>query len=135
MRFDDLGSGERAEVYQRFPQQPRDFLGYREARLWVVPRFGDWGSDRPRYFYFKVGSDAENFYPYRARLRAPSSPAGVAPGDWLPEVVVDFEVWQDLRRRAEESLNLTQRNPWDPPLTMWSADSTYAVFPRSRKSL
>ena len=132
VRFDDLGSGERAEVYQRFPQQPRDFLGYREARLWVVPRFGDWGSDRPRYFYFKVGSDAENFYLYRARLRAPSSPAGVAPGDWLPEVVVDFEVWQDLRRRAEESLNLTQRNPWDPPLTMWSADSTYAVVIRDR---
>ena len=132
LRFDDLGGGERAEVYQRFPQQPRDFLGYREARLWVVPRFGDWGSDRPRYFYFKVGSDPENFYLYRTLLGAPSSPVGVTPGDWLPEVVVDFEAWQDLRRRAEERLNSVQRNPWDPPLTMWSADSTYAVVIRDR---
>ena len=26
----------------------------------------------------------------------PSSPSGVTPGDWLPEVVVDFEEWFDL---------------------------------------
>ena len=132
LRFDDLGSGERAEVYHRFPQQPRDFLGYQEARLWVVPRFGDWGSGQPRYFYFKVGTDPENFYLYRTTLRRPSSPAGVTPGDWLPEVVVDFKVWQDLRRLAEERLNLTPRNPFDPPFTIWSADSTYAVVIRDR---
>ena len=132
LRFDDLGSGERAEVYQRFPQQPRDFLGYREARLWVVPRSGDWGSDRPRYFYFRVGSDPENFYLYRTRLRSPSSPGVVTSGDWIPEVVVDFDAWLDLRRLAEERLNLTQRSPWDPPLTMWSTDSTYAVVIRDR---
>ena len=132
LRFADLGAGERAEVYQRFPQQARDFLGYREARLWVVPRSGDWGPNRPRHFYLKVGSDPENFYLYRTRLRSPSSPAGVTPGDWLPEVVVDFEEWQELRLTAEEWLNRTPRSPGDPPLALWSADSAYAVVIRDR---
>ena len=132
LRFDDLGTAERAEVYQRFPQRPRDFLGYRQARLWVVPRLGDWGADRERYFYFKVGSDAENFYLYRTRLGSPTGPGPVAEADWLPEVVVDFEVWQELRRHAEEILNRSPRGPWEPPLALWSADSAYAVVIRGR---
>jgi hypothetical protein len=132
LRFADLGYGERAEVYQRFPQQPRDFLAYREARLWVVPRFGDWGPDRERWFYLKIGTDAENFYLYRTRLHSPPAQAGVARSDWLPEVVVDFDVWQELRRVAEEHLSLTLRTPSDPPLALWTADSTYAVVIRDR---
>ncbi|MSR35168.1 MAG: hypothetical protein EXR95_00800, partial [Gemmatimonadetes bacterium] len=131
LRFDGLGTGERAEVYQRFPQQPRDFLGYREARLWVVPRFGDWGPDRERYFYLKVGTDAENFYLYRTRLNSAAA-AGVAESDWLPEVVVNFGVWQELRRIAEEYLSRAGRTPWDAPLQLWTADSTYAVVIRDR---
>ena len=132
LRFEELESGERAEVYQRFPQRPRDFLGYRQARLWVVPRAGDFGPDRARYFYFKVGSDAENFYLFRTRLgRAPSS-MGVSPSDWLPELVVEFGEWQELRRRAEEILNRTPRVPGDPPVAVWSADSAYAVVIRDR---
>jgi hypothetical protein len=132
LRFEELGLGERAEAYQRFPQQPRDFLGYREARLWVVPRFGDWGPDRDRYFFLKVGTDAENFYLYRTRLNSPPGAAGVRPTDWLPEVVIQFDVWQELRRVAEEYLSRTPRAPWDPPVALWSADSTYAIVIRDR---
>ena len=39
---------------QRFPQRPRNFLEYREARMWVVPREGDFGPDRPLRFFFKA---------------------------------------------------------------------------------
>ena len=132
LRVDQLGPEERAEVYYRFPQQPRDFLSYSQARLWVVPRQGDWGPDRDRWFYLKVGSDPENFYLYRTRLGFSTNPSGVTEEDWLPEVVVEFEEWLDLRRRAEEILNLVSRTPGDPPVVVWSTDSTYAVVVRDR---
>ena len=132
LRFESLGEGERAEVYQRFPQQPRDFLSYRQARLWVVPRSGDWGPDRDRWFFLKVGSDPENFYLYRTRLGFPSNPAQVTEDDWRPEVTIDFGVWLDLRRRAEEILNLSARQPSDPPVVVWSNDSAYTVVIRDR---
>ena len=47
--------------------------------------------------------------------------------DWLPEVVVDFDEWFELRRVAEEQLSFAPRAPGDPPVEVWSADSTYAV--------
>ena len=124
--FEDVPDQGRAEVYFRFPQRPRDFLSYREARLWVVPRSGDFGPTRPNRFFFKVGSDPENFYLYRTPL-SPPAPGGLTPADWLPEIVVDFDVWFDLRRRAEEQLSLAPPAPGDPPVEVWSADSTYAV--------
>ncbi|HSG48739.1 MAG TPA: hypothetical protein VLA43_13045, partial [Longimicrobiales bacterium] len=102
IRVEDLQPGDRGEVFTRFPQRPRNFLAYREARLWVVPRAGDWSPDRPVSFFLKIGSDPENFYLFRTALRPPASQAGVAPADWLPEVVVDFEAFLDLRTRAEE---------------------------------
>ncbi|MDA0329485.1 MAG: hypothetical protein O2958_10815 [Gemmatimonadetes bacterium] len=124
--FEDIPSEGRAEIYHRFPQRPQDFLSYREARLWVVAREGDFGPSRPNRFFFKVGSDAENFYLYRTPL-SPASPAALTPADWLPEVVIDFGIWLDLRRQAEEELSLAPPAPGDPPVTVWSADSTYAV--------
>ncbi|MBW3534001.1 MAG: hypothetical protein KY453_02090 [Gemmatimonadetes bacterium] len=127
IRYRDLPPGQRVEVYNRFPQRPRSFLTYRQARLWVVPRSGAFGSDRPHYFFVKVGTDAENFYLYRTRLTPATNPSGVVPEDWLPEVVVDFGVWLELRRLAEETLLREPRGPGDPPVTLWSADSTYAV--------
>ncbi|MBT3325285.1 MAG: hypothetical protein HN396_03435 [Gemmatimonadales bacterium] len=130
--FEDVAPGARAEVYHRFPQRPRNFLAYREARMWVVPRDGDFGPDRPHYFYLKVGSDEENFYLFRTPLQPPSNPAGVTPGDWLPEVHIDFGEWFDLRQRAEESLLLSPPGPGDPPITVWASDSTYAVVLRDR---
>jgi hypothetical protein len=127
LRVEGLGGGDRAEVYSRFPQRPRDFLSYREARLWVVARSGDWGPDRPVSFFFKIGTDSENFYLYRTPLPQAPGVAGVMPTDWLPEVVVDFEVFQELRSRAEETLALAPRGAGDPPLVLWARDSTYAV--------
>jgi len=134
LTFEGVEPGTRAEVYQRFPQRPRNFLTYRQLRLWVVPRSGDFGPERPHYFFFKVGTDAENFYLFRKRLGPPANPAGLAPdgSDWLPEVVVDFPAWFDLRQRAEEALLLEPPGPDDAPVTVWSADSTYAVVLKDR---
>ena len=132
LRFESLGEGERTEVYQRFPQRPRDFLSYSRARLWVVPRSGDWGPERDRWFFLKVGSDPENFYLYRARLGLPTDPTQVTEDDWRPELTIDFGVWLDLRRRAEEILNLSARHPGDSPVVAWSNDSAYAVVIRDR---
>jgi hypothetical protein len=132
LRFEDVPEHARAEVYFRFAQRPRNFLAYRQARLWVVPRKGDFGPDRPHYFFFKVGSDAENFYLFRTPLRPPASAGGVTASDWLPQIVIDFDEWFDLRRRAEEALLLTPRGPGDPPVTVWASDSTYAVVLKDR---
>ncbi|MDP2958326.1 MAG: hypothetical protein Q8N53_18000 [Longimicrobiales bacterium] len=132
LAFEGVPAGGRAEVYHRFPQRPRNFLAYRQARLWVVTRTGDFGPDRPNAFFLKVGTDAENFYLYRSRLSAPAGAAAVTPGDWLPELVVDFQEWFELRQRAEEALNLSPPGPGDPPVTLWSADSAYAVVLKDR---
>ncbi len=132
LTFEDLPSRARAEVYQRFPQRPRNFLNYRQIRLWVVPRSGDFGPDRPHYFFFKVGTDADNYYLFRSRLPPPANPSGVTAGDWSPEVVIDFGEWFDLRREAEEALLLTSRGAGDPPVEVWSRDSSYAVVLKDR---
>lgn len=132
LAFEGVPSGGRAEVYHRFPQRPRNFLSYRQARLWVVARRGDFGPDRPHFFFFKVGSDADNFYLYRVPLDPPASPTGVQAADWRPEITVDFEVWFDLRQRAEEALLQNPRGPGDPPVEIWASDSTYAVVLKDR---
>jgi hypothetical protein len=131
LRVQDLAPGERAEIYSRFPQRPRDFLTYREARLWVVATEGDWGMSGAEFF-LKVGSDPENFYLFRTDRPTPPSEAGVTPSDWLPEVLVDFTQWLILRRQAEEELIRSPPPPGGPPVEIWSADSTYAVFLKDR---
>ena len=130
--FEDVPAGGRAEVYQRFPQRPRNFLAYRQARVWALARSGDFGRDVPHYFFLKVGSDSENFYLFRTPLEPSRGSASVAPSDWLPEVVIDFDEWFELRRRAEQQLVLSPPGPGDPPVTLWAADSTYAVVMRDR---
>jgi hypothetical protein len=47
IEFEDMPPGGRAEVYHRFPQRPRNFLSYDEARLWAVARAGDFGPGSP----------------------------------------------------------------------------------------
>ncbi len=131
--FEDLQPGDRAEVYNRFPQRPRDFRPYREARLWVVaPRGDGLGRLSSAYFFVKMGTDAENFYLYRTRLDPAAAPGRVREEDWLPEVVVAFDEWLDLRRIAEERLAREPRRPGSAPLVAWSADSAYAVVMRDR---
>jgi len=131
LEVQDLAPGDRAEVYYRFPQRPRNFLTYRQARLWVVAPEGDWAGDGARVF-LKVGTDPDNFYLYQFPRSGDPSPGAVAPGDWLPEVVVDFGRWLTLRRRAEEEFIRNPPAPGAPPLEVWSADSTYAVVLKDR---
>lgn len=130
--FSDVLAGDRVEVYNRFPQRPRDFLSYQEARLWAVAARGDFGLQLPVYFFVKVGTDDGNFYMYRTRLDPSDRPGTVTEEDWLPEVVIRFDEWLALRRTAEERLILEPRMPGDPPLELWSADSTYAVVLQDR---
>ncbi len=130
--FDDVAPDDRVEVYNRFPQRPRDFLSYREARLWVAAARGDFGLAVPAYFFVKVGSDAGNFYLFRTRLTPVANPGAVRENEWLPQVVVNFDEWLRLRREAEEELIRQPRLPSDPPLILWSADSTHAIFLQDR---
>ncbi len=130
--FDDLAPGDRAEVYSRFPQRPRDFLSYQEARIWAVAVQGGFGMAVPAYFFLKVGTDDRNFYLFRSRLSPVASPGAVREAEWLPEIVIDFEKWLALRRQAEEELIRQPRLPEDPPLVLWSPDSTHAVFLQDR---
>ncbi len=132
LEYEDLQSGDRTEVFNRFPQRPRDFLAYGQLRLWALARAGDWGPAQPVSFFVKVGEDDENFYLYRTRLTRVVSPDRVAPGDWLPEIVVDFTEWLVLRRQAEEELIVNPRGPNDPPVELWARDSTYAVVLKDR---
>lgn len=130
--FEDIPPGERVEVYNRFPQQPRDFLSYREARLWAVAARGDFGSQVPAWFFVKIGTDDRNFYLFRTRLAPVATPGAVTEEEWLPEVVIHFEDWLRLRREAEIRFVVEPRMPGDPPLVMWSADSTYAIVMQDR---
>ena len=60
------------------------------------------------------------------------NPSQISQQDWLPEVTIEFDEWIDLRRRAEEELIFSPRGLGDPPVTLWSADSTYAVVLKDR---
>ena len=132
LEYDGVQSGSRAEIFSRFPQRPRDFLPYRELKLWALARTGDWGATVPLSFFVKVGEDAENFYLYRTRLQPVPNPGSIMPEDWLPEIVIDFEEWIELRRRAEEDLIFNPRSAGDPPLELWAQDSTYAIVLKDR---
>jgi hypothetical protein len=130
--FADVPPAARAEVYHRFPQSPRNFLSYGEMRVWVVARRGDFGPGRSNQFFLKVGSDSENFYLYRTHLPSPAGPSGITSADWLPEVRIHFERWYRLRLDAETRLSSAPSLPGDPPVVVWSSDSTYAVVLKDR---
>jgi len=130
--FSDVRPGDRVEVYNRFPQRPRDFLSYREARLWVVAARGGFIPEVPAFFFVKIGTDDRNFYLYTKRLGRTATPGTVLEEDWLPEVVIRFDQWLRLRREAEQALIVEPRAAGDPPLVLWSADSTYAVVMQDR---
>ena len=67
-------------------------LAYRELRFWARGRGPGW-DERELEAFIKVGSDDRNFYLYR-------SPAHTT--TWEPEMVVDLEVWRDLRAQVEQ---------------------------------
>jgi hypothetical protein len=88
----DLRVGERAEAFYRFPEGERNFLGYRQMRLWMRGRGAGWENGDLRAFV-KVGQNQDNFYLYRALARSTS---------WQPEMVVDFDRWFALRALIEQ---------------------------------
>ena len=91
----DIRPGERAESYEVFPDGQKNFLGYRQLRVWARGRPGQAGWDSHQLaFFVKVGQDQNNFYYYRQYVSSAS---------WQPEVVVDFERWLALRAEIEQS--------------------------------
>jgi len=88
----DVRPGERAEALYKFPEGDRNFLGYRQMRVWARGRGAGWDAHELT-FYVKVGQDENNFYMYRQPLSTTS---------WLPEVVVDFQEWFRLRALVEQ---------------------------------
>jgi len=87
----DVRPGERAEAFLRFPEGDRNFLGYRQLRVWARGRGQGWDT-RELSLFVKVGHDHNNFYLYRAQ-------AGTT--TWQPELVVDFGRWLALRALIE----------------------------------
>jgi hypothetical protein len=129
--YTDLEPGDRAEVYFRYPQQPRNLLVYRELRLWVVARGGQWGPDGTERFTVRVGTDPRNYYLYRTPLRPATGPRAATSADWLPEIVIDFQRWWELKAEAER--RIIERGPRTAGAdTLWSADSTYAIVLEDR---
>jgi len=89
---------ERAEAYYRFPEGERNFMAYKELRLWARGVRNGWGQDGELQFYVKVGRDANNFYMYRSPLAFGDSKLA-----WLPEVRVNFEKLFALRAKVQNA--------------------------------
>jgi hypothetical protein len=86
-----LQAGDRAEAYLRFPAGPQNVLNYRQLRAWVRGRGPGWEEGDLQAF-IKLGSDDRNFYLYRT---------GAHITTWEPELLVDLEVWRQLRAELE----------------------------------
>ena len=102
-----LNTFDRAEAYYRFPEGQKNFLGYKELRLWARGVSAGWGSNGELQFYVKIGHDETNFYMYHTTL--PGS--GTGPAAWQPEIVVDFSKLIALRAQIQNAyLRGLQRN-------------------------
>ena len=130
IKYNTLAAGDRAEVYFRYPQQPRSFMNYRTMRLWALPKQGNWGEGGDQKLVVRIGTDERNYYMFQTRLRGAISGV-VAPGDWMPEITIDFEEWFDLKAKAELELLKTNRTS-NEPFVLFSEDSTYAIVMEDR---
>lgn len=132
LAYRDLEPGDRAEVYFRYPQQPRNLLAYRELRLWALARAGRWGPTGGERLVVGLGTDSRNRYLYRTDLRV--TPAGASPTAeaWLPELAIAFEHWFELKARAEEALLAGEVGDGSGPLVLWSEDSIYGIVVEDR---
>ncbi len=88
----DLQGGERAEAYHRLGSGQQNLLAYEQLRVWLRGSGPGWASGDLEA-YLKVGSDAYNFYLYRA-------PASTV--SWEPDHVIEMERWRALRADIEE---------------------------------
>ena len=94
----DLRRYERAEAYYRFPEGQRNFMGYKELRVWARGNRNGWGEQGELQFFVKVGRDPHNFYMFRTPVNAGPDQAA-----WLPEVRVDFEKIFALRAAVQNA--------------------------------
>jgi len=131
LAYTDLEPNERAEIYYRYAQEPRNLLSYRQLRLWAVARTGNWGPQGGERLQVKIGTDKRNYYLFQTRLNPSLNGGAVTTEAWRPEVVIDFERWMALRSEAEELL-ATAPPPQGEPLILWSPDSAYAVVLEER---
>jgi hypothetical protein len=94
-----LNPFDRAEAYYRFPEGQKNFMGYKELRLWARGVSAGWGTDGELQFYVKLGHDATNFYMYHTSL----SGTGTGASAWLPEIRVDFSKLIALRAQIQNA--------------------------------
>ncbi|GAC1653798.1 MAG: hypothetical protein NVS4B3_17180 [Gemmatimonadaceae bacterium] len=88
----------RAEGYYRFPEGEKNFMGYRQLRLWGRGRGSGWGPGGELELFVRLGRDPNNFYLYRTPVQA-----GRGANAWLPEVGVDFRRFFALRARLQNA--------------------------------
>lgn len=93
-----LATFDRAEAYYRFPEGSKNFLGYKELRLWARGVSAGWGTNGELQFYVKIGRDASNFYMYHTPLNG-----GPGRDAWLPEIRVAFSRLVTLRARIQNA--------------------------------
>ena len=105
LRASGLDRFDRAEAYYRFPEGEKNFMAYKELRLWARGIRNGWGEDSDLQFYVKIGRDPDNFYLYRTTLNG-----GADRSAWLPEVRVDFERLFRLRARIQNAYLQGQSN-------------------------
>ncbi|HSM35816.1 MAG TPA: hypothetical protein VK837_05395 [Longimicrobiales bacterium] len=152
LTYADVGPGERAEVFFRYLNRPRDLLEYQRVRLWVLPRSGNFGEGGDQQLLLKFGTDGSNYYLRRTPLAPPVTGGRPTSADWV-DVPIDFQEWIDLRVVAEDSLVRRVAPPspdapivvgeaaivptatggsGDGRIEIWNADSTYAVVLEDR---
>jgi hypothetical protein len=94
----DLSLYDRAEAYFRFPEGEKNFMAYKELRLWARGVRNGWGANGDLQFYVKIGRDPNNFYMYRTPLNS-----GLDQAAWLPEIRVDFQKLFKLRAEIQNT--------------------------------
>ena len=95
----DVQPYERAEAYYRFPEGEKNFMGYKELRVWAQGVRNGWGQDGELQFYVKIGRDENNFYMYRTPINS-----GDTKTAWLPEIRVQFSRLFALRARIQNAI-------------------------------
>ncbi|MEO8575896.1 MAG: cell surface protein SprA, partial [Gemmatimonadales bacterium] len=93
-----LNQFDRAEAYFRFPEGEKNFMAYKELRLWARGIRNGWGTNGDLQFYVKIGRDPNNFYLYRTPLNGGNDRAA-----WLPEVKVNFQTLFKLRGEIQNA--------------------------------
>jgi hypothetical protein len=94
----DLSPLDRAESYYRFPEGEKNFMTYRQLRVWARGLSSGWGADGELQFYVKIARDDNNFYMYRTPINSGNTKAA-----WLPEITVDFARLFALRARIQNA--------------------------------